>query len=336
MRNPRRTSATASALVVGLALVGLVAIFGESVKASVERAVDRGIRADFVLKAQQFAGFLPEGRGASPGAPGAGRGLGVPVRERAGRAPGGDRGGRRPAPAAASRRPRRRRPGRISDLGADGMLVFRDAAERYGLRVGERRSIQFPRGFLVLRVAGIYDQEDFTGGLPVPTSSCAKPLLRSPASGATSRTRSSTSRPATATEVAARPRHRARPRRRLPEHRRARPVPGTATEQEQTIDQFLDRVSVALLLLSEIIAVLGIVNTLALSVYERTRELGPAARRRDDPPPDPADGARRVGAHRVDRRARGHRRRPALGVGVHGRRSRPGDHRHAACRSASS
>ena len=32
--------------------------------------------------------------------------------------------------------------------------------------------------------------------------------------------------------------------------------------------------TVALLLLSEIIAVLGIVNTLALSVYERTRELG--------------------------------------------------------------
>ena len=35
MRNPRRTAATASALVIGLALVGLIAIFGESAKASV-------------------------------------------------------------------------------------------------------------------------------------------------------------------------------------------------------------------------------------------------------------------------------------------------------------
>jgi putative ABC transport system permease protein len=40
-----------------------------------------------------------------------------------------------------------------------------------------------------------------------------------------------------------------------------------------TVDQFLN-VFIALLLLSEVIAVLGIVNTLMLSVYERTRELG--------------------------------------------------------------
>jgi len=39
------------------------------------------------------------------------------------------------------------------------------------------------------------------------------------------------------------------------------------------LDQFLN-IFVALLLLSELIAVLGIVNTLALSVLERTRELG--------------------------------------------------------------
>jgi putative ABC transport system permease protein len=43
--------------------------------------------------------------------------------------------------------------------------------------------------------------------------------------------------------------------------------------QEGTADQFLAGL-VALLVLSEIIAVLGIINTLLLSVYERTRELG--------------------------------------------------------------
>ncbi len=47
----------------------------------------------------------------------------------------------------------------------------------------------------------------------------------------------------------------------------------TAAERERTIDQFLN-VFFALLFLSEVIAVLGIVNTLMLSVYERTRELG--------------------------------------------------------------
>ena len=44
-------------------------------------------------------------------------------------------------------------------------------------------------------------------------------------------------------------------------------------EQEQAIDEFL-AVTVALLFLSEIIAILGIVNTLALSVFERTHEIG--------------------------------------------------------------
>jgi len=48
---------------------------------------------------------------------------------------------------------------------------------------------------------------------------------------------------------------------------------GYRTDQQQAIDRFL-AVTVALLLLSEIIAVLGIVNTLALSVFERTHELG--------------------------------------------------------------
>ena len=44
-------------------------------------------------------------------------------------------------------------------------------------------------------------------------------------------------------------------------------------EQQATVDQFLT-VLVALLALSAIIAILGIINTLALSVFERTHELG--------------------------------------------------------------
>ena len=44
-------------------------------------------------------------------------------------------------------------------------------------------------------------------------------------------------------------------------------------DQQEQVDQFLT-VLIAILALSEIIAILGIVNTLVLSVYERTRELG--------------------------------------------------------------
>ncbi|MET0627982.1 MAG: ABC transporter permease, partial [Acidimicrobiia bacterium] len=60
MRNPRRTAVTASAIVIGLALVGLTATFGASAKASVRRDTAAGLRADFVVKADGFAGFSPE------------------------------------------------------------------------------------------------------------------------------------------------------------------------------------------------------------------------------------------------------------------------------------
>ena len=57
MRNPRRTAITASALVIGLALVGLTATFGASARASVGRDTGAGLRADYVVKADGFAGF---------------------------------------------------------------------------------------------------------------------------------------------------------------------------------------------------------------------------------------------------------------------------------------
>ena len=269
MRNPRRTSATASALVVGLALVGLVAIFGESVKASVERAVDRGIRADFILKAQQFAGFSPQVADRLRGLPELDAvasfrfgNVRVELNEEtvAGVAP-----GQLPKVVAL-----RVADGRIADMGGDGMLVFRGAAERYGLRPGDRRAVQFPRGFVTLRVAGIYEQEDFTGGLPVPF--IVSQLAYEQGFGADDQDALVYASARDGDTLAAR---------RAIEGALGDDFPNINVltreqykdEQEQAIDRFL-AVTAALLLLAEVIAVLGIVNTLALSVYERTRELG--------------------------------------------------------------
>lgn len=48
-RNPRRTAATASALMIGLALVAAIATLGASARASFEKAFARGISGDYVL-----------------------------------------------------------------------------------------------------------------------------------------------------------------------------------------------------------------------------------------------------------------------------------------------
>ncbi len=269
MRNPRRTAATASALVVGLALVGLVAIFGESAKASVAEAVDRGIRADYVLKAQQFAGFSPQVADRLRDLPE----LDAVASFRFGnvRVDLGEETVAGVDPDAlgdvVDLRVRR---GSIGDMGDDGMLVHRDTAERLGLEVGETRAVQFPRGFFPLRVAGIYEQEDFTGGFPVPFV-VAQPAYErgfGPDDQDSLVYVSATDGDTGAARVAIR-------------QALGDDFPNIDVltreeykdEQERAIDRFL-AVTVALLLLAELIAVLGIVNTLALSVFERTRELG--------------------------------------------------------------
>jgi putative ABC transport system permease protein len=268
MRNPRRTAATASALVIGLALVGLVGIFGDSAKTSVRAAVDRGIRADLVLKAQQFAGFSPQ------------------VAKRVARVPGVDAvasfrfgnvrvNGSEETFAGVNRAglartvDLRMRQGSPRDLGADGVLVFRDAARRYHVGVGDTLEVQFPRRFATLRVDGIYAQEDFVGGFPVPFV-VGKAVYEA---GFGIDDQDSLVYVASADDGQSLQTTVKRELRRDFPNIHVLTRDEYRNEQERAIDRFL-AVTLALLFLSEIIAVLGIVNTLALSVFERTHELG--------------------------------------------------------------
>ena len=49
MRSPRRTAQTASALMVGLALVSAIAVFGASLSRSATSSVDNAISADLII-----------------------------------------------------------------------------------------------------------------------------------------------------------------------------------------------------------------------------------------------------------------------------------------------
>lgn len=59
LRNPRRTAATASALMIGLSLVATMAIIGSSAKASVDETVADTFRADLVISDLAGGGFAP-------------------------------------------------------------------------------------------------------------------------------------------------------------------------------------------------------------------------------------------------------------------------------------
>ncbi len=55
-RNPKRTAASASALMIGLALVSLVGIFAASLKATTDQVLEESLKADFLVTGPSTAG----------------------------------------------------------------------------------------------------------------------------------------------------------------------------------------------------------------------------------------------------------------------------------------
>jgi putative ABC transport system permease protein len=72
VRNPRRTAATAFALTLGLLLVSGIAVVGASMKASISGIVDNSVRADYILGTQSSVDIPPAAAVAASQVPGVG------------------------------------------------------------------------------------------------------------------------------------------------------------------------------------------------------------------------------------------------------------------------
>ncbi|GAA2453195.1 ABC transporter permease [Actinomadura vinacea] len=262
LRNPRRTAATAAALMIGLALITTVNVLGASMRTSVEAQVDRQFGADYIVQ--------PAGMG-QIGADVVGR-----VRSTAGvesAAPyyigsaniKGDRASYVSGDTAAlARATRLRLVSGSLDAGRDGILVNEDTARSNGWSVGGAVSVQFTDGRTrSLRVAGVYSKNEFLGPYLVPEAvhqaHTARPIVARvfvdarQADAATLKALQGTLRDQPNLEV-----------------QDQAAMKDSAREQ---VDVFVTFLTV-LLVMSVIIAAVGVVNTLALSVIERTREIG--------------------------------------------------------------
>ena len=271
MRNPRRTAATSAALVVGLSLVCLVAIVSASVKSSIRTGVQRGVRADYILSAQGLTGFSPQVRDRVASLPAVQATTGL----RLGRVRVGERQQLMVAvdPGVLDRvLDLDIRAGSAQGLATGGMLLSQDEAEHYGVGPGDRLQLIYPlSGPVDVPIAGVYARKQFTGGYPVPLGVVSTASEEQNFGGV---------QQDTFVYVKAKPGKSAAARRQI-EGAIGSDFPNVQIDsrvefqdmQEGTVDQFVAGL-VALLVLSEIIAVLGIINTLLLSVYERTRELG--------------------------------------------------------------
>lgn len=267
MRNPKRTAASASALMIGVGMVCFITIFVSSMKASLDRSVDRAFTGDIVLDSGGgfFGGVDPSLAGTLGGLPEVATvsGLRQGLAQVDGKTVLLQAADPKTVFAIMKVDPRQ---GSTADLGPDSIAVYKNVAKDKGWTVGSSVPFEFAKtGRQTLRVALIYGEAAQAGNylLGLPTyqanfnSQFDSKVLVKQAPGVS-----------TATAVAA-------------VKRVAQAYPGVKvldraqykSEQTKPLDQLLALVY-ALLGLAIIIAVLGITNTLALSITERVRELG--------------------------------------------------------------
>ena len=271
-RSPRRTSSTAAALMIGLALVVTVSVVADSLKSSLTKVLDEQANADWFVCVgdctNQFNGFSPrlgEELGALPevGSVATYRWLSGAFRTPDGTVHGLMSVNTTELDAHVDVDPVA---GAVNDPPFGAILAHVDQAEKYGLSVGDSLEVEVLGGEQVTwNVAGVYSDDAIVGPWVVSPSTWERYFDTSVdqfvsvlnADGVSEEA----ARAAISNSAADYPQVTVRSR---AEFRDA---------AADNIDQALIVVNV-FLGLSLVIAVLGIVATLALSVVERRRELG--------------------------------------------------------------
>jgi len=269
MRNPSRTASTAGALMIGLSLITFVAVLGQGVKSSFGSAVDQLFVADYSVTAGNDALLTNKAAAAAAKAPG----VTVVSEIRSGNARLNGKsvqvnGVDASLPQVVAMKWSAGSGNVPSQLGARGAFIKKRYADDHHLTVGSRLSVETPTGAtLPLHVVGIFDEPK--GGSPFGEVSISKATFDRSFPTHDNyftllKVKGCASDAATANIE--------------------RSLMGFPDAQVETAQQFKDgqiaglntalNVVYALLGLSVIVSLFGIVNTLVLSVFERTRELG--------------------------------------------------------------
>jgi putative ABC transport system permease protein len=268
MRNPKRTSATAAALMIGVALVGLVTILASSTRASLDAAVEQDFTGDLVVAAdggQGTGGLSTELAGQLASLPELDAVTGYRVAAAEVDGHGATLVSADPG-AAQTMGDLRPVDGSVDALTPGTIAVSEVVADAEGWSVGDRVPVRFTEtGVQRLTVGALYEETESLGdyfvGLDTYDANVADRFDFQVVATVAPGVDLGQARAAVTSVADAYPLAEVQDRGEY------------SAAQGAKADKILG-LMYALLGLAVFIALLGIANTLALSIFERTRELG--------------------------------------------------------------
>ncbi|RKN10015.1 ABC transporter permease [Streptomyces radicis] len=274
-RNPRRTGATAGALMIGLALVGSLSVVSASLVASASDQLDRSVGADFIIDTTSEQLITPEAAEAVRATPGLEHVTDYAAVSVELATPDGESSAEEVIAASPTYARDLRARTVAGELSAayeeDHLSVGESFAEEHGLAVGDELTARFVGGDegVRLTLAAITSENTMIDkGAMYVSHATARAHLPEEAMplNLVMFARAEEGRKAAAYDAL---------------KASLEPFPQYEVSDQADYKQALEdevgtllNVVYALLALAIIVAVLGVVNTLALSVIERTREIG--------------------------------------------------------------
>jgi putative ABC transport system permease protein len=264
LRNPRRTAATASALMIGLTLMTLMSVFGASLKASLDKSIGATLTSQFVVSNATGQGFSPTV--ASEVRKVDGVQTVAEFREQQAKLDGKTifLGAADPVDISKALNIQVGA-GAFSRMSDSSIFIDANEAENKHLQVGDKVTLKLQGGSQQLIVAGTFATNSMPATYLVTLDALEKGSIAPQDYYLFISLTPGVSESAVRADI---------------DQKLANLPTVTLKNQQEFLDEQHKQINIflyliyALLGLAVIIAILGIINTLALSVIERTREVG--------------------------------------------------------------